>query len=577
MMPAAKEDAPPDLYFLAAMPDVVHLGKSLKCSWSNWILWFKGTRSTLAILYNLRREGEPELRMKLKKLLTEESVRNKDRMAVDPILLLTTPELLDVLKSVDRVVYTIVPEKYRMWLSNRPADVTVLVEDLQNAKSVAFTNGVAYCTEPSSKRIRFAAVERNVKLKVSTLKKKADLQTKLQEFHLSKEGTVPQLRERLKKHLDELQTSYTGTVNSIAGVSFERPSAVCALSDDILLVADDGSGCFKQVCLNFDGVGIHQGTSTALATYPHPMSVVSVAFSKGNNCAFFTASGHLGGIFKLELSSRQVSTVLRNSETHTPERDIVCVAVDEEGALYFTDRKSRQVWKLDSSGLSVHAGKGQQGAADGSALFAEFSQPYGICCEGRTQYITDASTGCVKLVTPLDDAFLMFKQQLGTAKVTNGPEGTVSSKIIKSCELMLNSITQLLTALEVLNPDAADAINLQSLLTLVVESLHATTKIKHPAPSLLDYCRVFGKAMRESVKRITNWSAKYFTHQRSYYPVPEVAMDLCNIPKLNPIPVVSMDRADIVKMREWARNMGNAFGSVLLGNKLLNSLLEHCP
>ncbi|KAJ7372884.1 hypothetical protein OS493_016811 [Desmophyllum pertusum] len=295
------------------MPDVVHLGKSLKCSWSNWILWFKGTRSTLAILYNLRREGEPELRMKLKKLLTEESVRNKDRMAVDPILLLTTPELLDVLKSVDRVVYTIVPEKYRMWLSNRPADVTVLVEDLQNAKSVAFTNGVAYCTEPSSKRIRFAAVERNVKLKVSTLKKKADLQTKLQEFHLSKEGTVPQLRERLKKHLDELQTSYTGTVNSIAGVSFERPSAVCALSDDILLVADDGSGCFKQVCLNFDGVGI-QGTSTALATYPHPMSVVSVAFSKGNNCAFFTASGHLGGIFKLELSSRQVLTVLRNSE-----------------------------------------------------------------------------------------------------------------------------------------------------------------------------------------------------------------------------------------------------------------------
>ena len=36
--------------------------------------------------------------MKLKKLLTEESVRNKDRMAVDPILLLTTPELLDVLQ-----------------------------------------------------------------------------------------------------------------------------------------------------------------------------------------------------------------------------------------------------------------------------------------------------------------------------------------------------------------------------------------------------------------------------------------------------------------------------------------------
>ena len=80
----AKGRTPPELSLLAAIPDVVHLGKSLKCSWSNWILWFNGTRSTLAILYNLRREAEPELRMKLKKLLTEESMRNKDRMAVDP-------------------------------------------------------------------------------------------------------------------------------------------------------------------------------------------------------------------------------------------------------------------------------------------------------------------------------------------------------------------------------------------------------------------------------------------------------------------------------------------------------------
>ena len=197
--------------------------------------------------------------MKLKKLVTEESVRNKDRMAVDPILLLTTPELLDVLQSVNRVIYTIVPEKYWMWSSNRPgmyphplsvmcgpfgkllvvdfdplkntsklllvylhspADVIVLVEDLQNAKSVAFSNGVAYCTEPSSKSIRFVAVER-------TLKKKEELQAKLQEFHLSTEGTIAQLTERLKKHLDELRTSHKRTENSIAGVSLERPSALC--------------------------------------------------------------------------------------------------------------------------------------------------------------------------------------------------------------------------------------------------------------------------------------------------------------------------------------------------------------
>ena len=143
------------------------------------------------------------------------------------------------------------------------------------------------------------------------------------------------------------------------------------------------------------------------------------------------------------------------------------------------------MWKMDSSGLSVHAGKGQQGAVDGNVLFAEFSQPYGICCEARTQYVTDASTGCVKLVTTLDgtteflkhfgnlyrnfgvqetlDASLLdaktclenvttylkicvsdVQQQLGTGKVTNGPEGTVSRKTSQSCKLMLDSIIQLL-------------------------------------------------------------------------------------------------------------------------------------
>ena len=50
------------------------------------------------------------------------------------------------------------------------------------------------------------------------------------------------------------------------------------------------------------------------------------------------------------------------------------------------------------------------------------------------------------------------QQQLGTNKITNGLEGTVYNKTNKSCELMLNSITQLLTVLEVLSPEATEAI-----------------------------------------------------------------------------------------------------------------------
>ena len=54
------------------------------------------------------------------------------------------------------------------------------------------------------------------------------------------------------------------------------------------------------------------------------------------------------------------------------------------------------------------------------------------------------------------------------------------------------------------------------------------------------------------MEQITNWSVKYFTHWKYYYPVPELALDLSSIAKLNPISVMPMDKRNIAKMREWA-------------------------
>lgn len=134
----------------------------------------------------------------------------------------------------------------------------------------------------------------------------------------------------------------------------------------------------------------------------------------------------------------------------------------------------------------------------------------GVCCEGRTQYVTDSAKGCVELVTPLDgtveflthlrdffrnfgihllgqtgmDSTLvdaqtclqgvtrLFKRcvsdvrlQIGSERITNGPEGTVANKTMQSCELMLRSTTRLLKASEFMSPEATHAIKLQSLLT----------------------------------------------------------------------------------------------------------------
>ena len=64
--------------------------------------------------------------------------------------------------------------------------------------------------------------------------------------------------------------------------------------------------------------------------------------------------------------------------------------------------------------------------------------------------------------------------------------------------------------------------------------------------------------MKESLKRATKWSAYYFTHANSYYPVPETKLALRDIPKIKPLPVRDMSKQDQDYMRQWASEHGKA-------------------
>ena len=98
---------------------MVHLGKSLKCSWANWFIDLEGAKSSLVLIRTLHDSAGPDVRKKLRKLLTLDCVRNKDRMADEPIVRLARPSVLDVLKGIRLVIHTVVPEKYRFWQSNQ--------------------------------------------------------------------------------------------------------------------------------------------------------------------------------------------------------------------------------------------------------------------------------------------------------------------------------------------------------------------------------------------------------------------------------------------------------------------------
>ena len=69
--------------------------------------------SNLALNCTLRNSTDPDVRKPQRKILTLECVRNKDRMAVELIVRLTRPELVEVLNKVSLVVHTLVPESCR--------------------------------------------------------------------------------------------------------------------------------------------------------------------------------------------------------------------------------------------------------------------------------------------------------------------------------------------------------------------------------------------------------------------------------------------------------------------------------
>ena len=65
--------------------------------------------------------------------------------------------------------------------------------------------------------------------------------------------------------------------------------------------------------------------------------------------------------------------------------------------------------------------------------------------------------------------------------------------------------------------------------TTVVENPHTVSHFKHETFTALQYSQDFGIITKESLKRVTKWAAKYFTHEKSFYPVPQTSTEFVNV------------------------------------------------
>lgn len=220
---------PPQFLFVC-LPDTVHVGRSLKCGLANWMLLLDEERACLSMLHTIQ-DSDSEL----KKLLPRDSILNKDRMDINCLLHLSKESALACLRTIDRVVHSVLPDNYKISDTNKVglyphpvaiccgehgrllvldyaplknitrlleirlhvlADVEVVGECHGAAKSLAYFDGIAYVSCPSG--IQLFSLTKKPALQLKNLKK-VELIFELERRDLDTLGTVPVLREHMQK------------------------------------------------------------------------------------------------------------------------------------------------------------------------------------------------------------------------------------------------------------------------------------------------------------------------------------------------------------------------------------------
>ena len=105
-------------------------------------------------------------------------------------------------------------------------------------------------------------------------------------------------------------------------------------------------------------------------------------------------------------------------------------------------------------------------------------------------------------------------ESLGRAGTLQGPHCTLSSKSIKSVQIILESLQKLNETLSYVNADYIMQVQLASLLTNRGAPFPQDEFKKH-FPNVLKYAQLFGPMMKESIKQLIKCSFHYVTASSS--------------------------------------------------------------
>ncbi|CAC5360409.1 unnamed protein product [Mytilus coruscus] len=471
-----------------------------------------------------------------------------------------------------------------------PADVKMWqILDGPLTGDLCYLNRVVYICGNRPGKILYYDIQHKVKLQVSKIRSKRELEDNLEMRHLSTIGTMPILRAWLDNHLKQIVKKHP-RINHILLSRNIVPTAICGESD-FLFCFDDITKCLFQINLSFDGIGVN-GNAILL----HQMDDVQCVngIIKSNTKLICTTKGIECGIVAFDLESGAQQTIIAKQGLNG------LGLLGESIVVWDEVNHSVSVFNTENNTLKPIAGNGTKGYKDGTNNSSRFSQPFGICTEGNSVFVTDPACGRIAVVSDLFgtrmflkslgllyrafgihekgnkypkidlkstvervyDAKSFVQEHVQNAKnvqqlhvnVTNGPQGTVSNKTCRSIQILHSGISELTRNVHVLSSGQYRT-EASTLLTSIVENLHAVSHLRHQTFSMLEYARDFSTIIRESLKRVSVWSVKYFTHPNSYYPVPNSNMPLSDVFDIKfDLEIKKVSKTDVVAMKSWIEN-----------------------
>lgn len=576
----------PEISLFTVLPDSVHVGKSLKASFSNWWLKLNNERSNIGLLRTLRNRSTFDTMSKVRKLIPRnDHVKNKDRQDPSAVLTLCSDRLTSFLSSVGYVCHTLIPELDKFTDNNRlgmyPSPISVSIANFGWLLFLSWDSKLASST-------LYRARLHSPVDKISIIKK-----------NLASTQTLAEVRKEASKFLKRKEEEYASLGHDKHQVNFMDKAiethiqAIALVDRELVFLADSHSKRIHSAQLKYDGYGVCAINVQRIIGYGDDWNSV-VSLCVNNNKLFVS---HNQGITLIELASCKSQVVYKS-------QNALCTVAPFQRGILLTDQEEASLFKIDEEGtVQLFAGTKVEGSQDGPVLECQFKQPIGICVEfDSVVYICDAQSNSLKIITPLSetarflksvgklyDAFSVHKKGQSppprtlpeaTEKVKeckeilaeyeksvrsvpecskmtlNGPQGTVSAVTVRSVDMLhwgLDRMRSLFSAL------SFDATNLLSCMTLDVEHLHSTSHIKHPLLSKKEYCRDLGNTIKESTKRLSSSTVYYYTSEKSsWYPDPEHEIPLASLPSIPQVPVAKLSEKSVEEMCNYALTYGAA-------------------